>query len=244
MSIIKPAWKLPAHVKAFCSTRIGGVSQPPFDSLNLAQHVGDNLDHVQQNREILVASQQLPSQPCWLEQTHSTTVVTLESEANRHADAAITRQPDTIAVIMTADCLPILLCNHSGTEVAAVHVGWRGLLDGVVQETLAKMQSPASQLLAWIGPAISQPEFEVGDEVRQAFIEKYDSAQNRFKPNRPGHWLCDLAGLACDLLQRHGLAQTHRSNLCSYRNEAQYYSYRRDGVTGRMASLIWMQFDA
>lgn len=244
MNIIKPAWSAPAVVQAFCSTRTGGVSQAPFDSFNLAGHVGDNPDHVRRNRAILMQSQNLPSQPNWLVQSHSATVVTLESEQNRHADAAITRQPGTIAVVMTADCLPILLCNLAGTEIAAVHAGWRGLHAGVVQQTLAKMLSPANQLIAWIGPAISQPRFEVGDEVRQAYIAKNDSAQSRFIANQPGRWLCDLAGLACDLLIRYGVQQVYRSNLCSYTNQDQYFSYRRDALTGRMASLIWIQSGA
>jgi YfiH family protein len=148
----KPEWSIPSHVKALYTTSLGGVSETPFDSLNLAQHVGDDPVRVLRNREILL-SLPLPSNPCWLQQTHSTTVVTLEFEQNREADAAITRQADTVAVVMTADCLPILLCNHSGTEVAAVHAGWRGLLDGIVQATINKMQSPANELMAWIGPA-------------------------------------------------------------------------------------------
>ena len=139
----KPEWSIPATVKALYTTRSGGASQAPFDSFNLAEHVGDDFDQVLRNREILL-SQSLPSVPCWLQQTHSTKVVTLESESNRSADGAITRQVDKVAVIMTADCLPILLCNRSGTEVAAVHAGWRGLLDGIVQTNIATMQSPSN----------------------------------------------------------------------------------------------------
>jgi YfiH family protein len=243
----KPEWSIPATVKALYTTRSGGASQAPFDSFNLAEHVGDDFDQVLRNREILL-SQSLPSVPCWLQQTHSTKVVTLESESNRSADGAITRQVDKVAVIMTADCLPILLCNRSGTEVAAVHAGWRGLLDGIVQTTIATMQSPANELFAWIGPAISQLKFEVGDEVRQAFIDKYvekqDAIHRRFIINRPGHWLCDLPGLAGDSLKHLGVATVTQSNLCSYSNEADFFSYRRQAVTGRMASLIWIPSDA
>ncbi len=248
----QPEWPIPSTVKALYTTRSGGASQAPFDSFNLAEHVGDDLDLVARNRAILnrdaLLSQALSSAPCWLQQTHSTTVVTLESEQNREADAAITRHADTVAVVMTADCLPILLCNRSGTEVAAVHAGWRGLLDGIVQTTIAKMQSPANELMAWIGPAISQPKFEVGDEVRQAFVDKYVEkkalADNRFISNRPGHWLCDLPGLADDLLKQLGVADVTQSNLCSYCNEADFFSYRRQAITGRMASLIWIPFNA
>jgi YfiH family protein len=239
MGMYQPEWSIPSHVKALYTTRLGGVSEAPFDSLNLAEHVGDDLDRVLRNREILL-SLGLPSVPCWLQQTHSTTAVTLELEQNREADAAITRQADTVAVVMTADCLPILFCNRSGSEVAAVHAGWRGLLDGIVQATITKMQSPASELMAWIGPAISQSKFEVGDEVRQAFVEKQALADKRFISNRTAHWLCDLPALADDLLKSLGVADVTCSNLCSYSNGADFFSYRRQAVTGRMASLIWI----
>jgi YfiH family protein len=261
VSMLQPEWSIPATVRALYTTRSGGVSQAPFDSFNLAEHVGDDLDRVARNRAMLsrdglnrdeLRSQSLPAAPCWLQQTHSTTVVTLESDQNREADGAITRQADTVAVVMTADCLPILLCNRSGTEVAAVHAGWRGLLDGIVETTIEKMQSPTSELMAWIGPAISQPKFEVGDEVRQAFVEKYadtyvdeqSSAESRFINNRTRHWLCDLPGLADDLLKGLGVADVTQSNLCSYANEKDFFSYRRQAVTGRMACLIWISSNA
>jgi YfiH family protein len=261
VSMLQPEWSIPATVRALYTTRSGGLSQAPFDSFNLAEHVGDDLDRVARNRAMLsrdglnrdeLRSQSLPAAPCWLQQTHSTTVVTLESDQNREADGAITRQADTVAVVMTADCLPILLCNRSGTEVAAVHAGWRGLLDGIVETTIEKMQSPTSELMAWIGPAISQPKFEVGDEVRQAFVEKYadtyvdeqSSAESRFINNRTRHWLCDLPGLADDLLKGLGVADVTQSNLCSYANEKDFFSYRRQAVTGRMACLIWISSNA
>jgi YfiH family protein len=265
MSMRQPEWPIPSTIKALYTTRQGGVSEAPFDSFNLADHVGDDLHRVARNRTILdrtipnqdgLRSQSLPAAPCWLQQTHSTTVVTLESELNREADGAITRQADTVAVIMTADCLPILFCNRSGTEVAAVHAGWRGLLDGILQTTIAQLQSPASELMAWIGPAISQPKFEVGDEVRQAFVDRYVdesgenpigkqmSADKRFISNRPAHWLCDLPGLADDLLKRLGVADVTQSNLCSYSNDDDFFSYRRQAVTGRMACLIWIPSSA
>jgi len=239
----QPDWSIPSHVKALYTTSVGGVSETPFDSFNLAQHVGDDPVRVFRNREIL-RSLALPSSPCWLQQTHSATAVTLEFEQNREADAAITRQTDTVAVVMTADCLPILLCNRSGTEVAAVHAGWRGLLDGVVQATITKMRSPANELMAWIGPAISQSKFEVGDEVRQAFVQQQAMADKRFISNRPAHWLCDLPALADDLLKHIGVEDVTKSNLCSYTNNKDFFSYRRQAVTGRMASLIWIPSNA
>lgn len=235
----QPEWTIPSHVKALYTKRFGGVSEAPFDSFNLAEHVGDDPVRVLRNRKILL-SRHLPSAPCWLQQTHSTTAVTLEHEQSRAADAAITREADTVAVVMTADCLPILLCNRSGTEVAAIHAGWRGLLDGIVQTTISKMESPADELMAWIGPAISQSKFEVGDEVRQAFVDKQVLADKRFISNRPTHWLCDLPALADDLLKILDVADVTRSNLCSYSNDTDFFSYRRQAVTGRMASLIWI----
>jgi YfiH family protein len=168
-------------------------------------------------------------------------VVVLESDASRRADAAITRLEGTVAVVMTADCLPILLCNQAGSEVAAIHAGWRGLADGVIQATLNKLQSPVSELMAWIGPGISQQYFEVGDEVRDIFLANSDQNQQYFIANRPGHWLCDLLGLATGILSHHALAEIDAAPECSYRDEAQFFSYRRSATTGRMASLIWIE---
>jgi YfiH family protein len=221
--------------------RQGGFSQPPYDSLNLAEHVGDEQHNVLRNRELLQAGLNLPAGPNWLEQTHSTQVVVLENDASRKADAAITRLAGTVAVVMTADCLPILLCNQAGTEVAAVHAGWRGLADGVIQATLKKLQSPVNELMAWIGPGISQQYFEVGDAVRDIFLVNSDQNQQYFIANRPGHWLCDLPGLATGILGNHAVVEIDAAPDCSYRDEAQFFSYRRSTTTGRMASLIWIE---
>ncbi len=241
LEIIKPGWRAPSRVKALSTLRQGGFSQPPYDSFNLAEHVGDEQDNVLRNRELLQAALNLPAEPNWLEQTHSTRVVILESDTSRSADAAITRLEDTVAVVMTADCLPILLCNQAGTEVAVVHAGWRGLADGVIQATLKKIQSPVNQLMAWIGPGISQQYFEVGDEVRDIFLAHSDQIQRYFIANSPGHWLCDLQGLATGILRSHGVAEIDAAPGCSYRDEAQFFSYRRFATTGRMASLIWIE---
>lgn len=237
---IQPNWSAPASIRACCTTRLGGVSEAPFDSLNLALHVGDDATRVAQNRRLLQQQLNLPAEPCWINQTHGTQTVTLEQEATRDADAAVTRVAGTVAVVMTADCLPILLCNRAGDEVAAVHAGWRGLQAGIVQSALATMGSPNHQLIAWIGPAISQACFEVGDEVRSAFLDSTPQAQNCFSANRPGHWLCDLAGLAEQILKRLDVAEVSRDSHCSYRDCERFYSYRRSATTGRMASLIWI----
>ncbi|MBT8434825.1 MAG: peptidoglycan editing factor PgeF [Gammaproteobacteria bacterium] len=237
---IAPDWVTPPGVCACTTTRAGGVSEAPFDSLNLALHVGDDPVHVGRNRELL-QQLHLPAEPCWINQTHGTDVVTLELDKNRDADAAVTRQPGVVAVVMTADCLPILLCNRDGSEVAAVHAGWRGLQAGVIQRTLAGMESRGEQLQAWIGPGISQQNFEVGAEVRTAFIESTPDAESFFDENRKGHWLCDLAGLAERVLKRQGLVDVYRDHGCSYRDADRFFSYRRNATTGRMASLIWIK---
>lgn len=244
IEIIEAKWNAPSQVKALCTTRQGGFSQPPYDSLNLATHVGDDDQSVLQNRELLCNSLRLPAEPCWLEQTHSTRVVSLESDSSRLADAAITREADTIAIVMTADCLPILLCNRSGTEVAVIHAGWRGLVDGVIEATVKDMNSSADQLLAWIGPGISQQCFEVGSEVRDSFIARNRADESYFVVNRPAHWLCDLSGLATVTMARLDIADISRAGYCSYSDDSHYFSYRRNALTGRMASLIWIDSNA
>jgi len=237
---ITPDWPAPARVKACCTTRRGGHSEAPFDSLNLGLHVGDREVDVMRNRKRLREQLALPAEPSWIKQTHSIDVVTLENDARRDADAAVTRAPGYVAVVMTADCLPILLCNRQGSEVAAVHAGWRGLQAGIIQATLSAMQSPRSDLLAWIGPGISQACFEVGDEVYAAFVDADSAAAACFSANRPGHWLCDLGGIAASWLSALGVSRVARSPYCSYRDAELFYSYRRETVTGRMASLIWI----
>lgn len=237
---IEPAWPAPARVSARCSTRRGGHSAAPYDSFNLALHVGDDPECVQRNRRALRRRLALPAEPDWIEQTHGTRAVLLEAESSREADAAVTREPGRVAVVMTADCLPILLCDREGGEVAAVHAGWRGLEAGVIPSALESMRTPRERLLAWIGPGISQAAFEVGDEVRAAFIERDRDAAAYFQSNRPRHWLCDLGGLAERVLARHGVESVYRDPHCSFRDAELFYSYRRDGATGRMAALIWI----
>jgi hypothetical protein len=237
---VTPDWSAPAQIRACCTTRSGGVSQQPYDSLNLGLHVGDRADHVLQNRRRLREQLLLPADPCWINQTHGVEVVTLEQDDKRDADAAITRETGRIAVVMTADCLPILLCDRAGSEVAAIHAGWRGLQGGVIQSTLAAMHSSPQQLMAWIGPGITQASFEVGDEVYTAFVDVLPGAASCFSANQPGHWLCDLAGLAAAVLRRGGVEEVSQSSHCSYRDAEMFYSYRRETVTGRMASLIWI----
>ncbi|MGD8419593.1 MAG: peptidoglycan editing factor PgeF, partial [Gammaproteobacteria bacterium] len=218
-----------------------GVSESPFDSFNLGLHVGDDAAQVLRNRARLERELALPAEPCWISQTHGVRAVVLEEDANREADAAITRVRGQVAVVMVADCLPVLLCNRDGSEVAAVHAGWRGLQAGVIQSALASMRSEAAQLMAWIGPGISREVFEVGDEVLEAFEASIDDARDFFEAHGPGHWLCDLGGLAERVLERQGVDRVWRDTRCTYRDAGKFYSYRRDRVTGRMAALIWIK---
>lgn len=241
IDLIKPAWDAPASVCAVSTTRGGGFSQAPYADFNLGLHVGDVEQEVIRNRGLLDTSLRLPQSPSWIRQTHSTRTIVLEQEDSREADAAITREPGLVAVIMTADCLPILLCNRDGTEVAAVHAGWRGLQAGIIGSALSSMQTDADELMAWIGPGISQQHFEVGDEVYAAFLDSAFDSEIRFSAHGKGHWLCDLGGIAEDVLSRLGVPVVIRDPSCTYRDQDRFFSYRRDGVTGRMASLIWIQ---
>ena len=246
IKLIRPDWPAPENVSAVATTRQGGISVAPFDGFNLATHVGDELATVKANRALLHRQLDLPSKPCWLNQTHSNRVTLLNDDNDYQcdSDAAISRKKGQIAVVMTADCLPILLCNRDGSEVAAIHAGWRGLADDIISNTLSKMSSDASQLMAWIGPAISQRRFEVGEDVYRLFADKNRNSTAFFNANRPGHWLCDLSGLAEQALSQNGITQIHLSGWCSYENASRFYSYRRNKVTGRMACLIWINSDA
>lgn len=241
INTIRPDWDAPKGVEALCTTRVGGVSCSPYDGFNLAKHVGDENAQVKRNRQQLRQSLELPDDPGWINQTHGTQVVTLEQDQNRDADAAITRQAGRIAVVMVADCLPILVASRDATEVAAIHAGWRGLQAGVIQSALGAMHSPSGSLLAWIGPAISQANFEVGDEVRAAFLKTYPMASEYFIAHGTGHWLCDLGGIAEQVLKQLGVSRISRDQHCTFRDKSLLYSYRRDGVTGRQAALIWIR---
>jgi polyphenol oxidase len=240
---IKPDWPAPTNVKAFTTTRKGGVSQSPFDGFNLAEHVDDDPQSVKQNRQSLVQSLCLPEVPFWLNQTHSNQCVQVKANkpncSPTNADASYTRQKNQVCVTMTADCLPILLCNKSATFIAACHAGWRGLADGAVENTVTQYQSDPSELMAWIGPAISQQYFEVGIDVKSLFCQQRSENKQYFESNKDAKFQFDFVGLAADKLSRLGV-KVYQSGLCSYAEQSQFFSYRRDGQTGRMASLIWI----
>ena len=238
---IVPDWPAPTSVRALTTTRAGGVSRGPWAALNLAAHVDDDPAAVAANRARLIEAFGLPAEPLWLDQVHGTAVHVSGYRRGTCADACFADRPGAVCAVLTADCLPVLICDRSGTAVAAAHAGWRGLLAGVIEQTLAHFDAAAADLLVWLGPAIGPQAFEVGDEVRSAFLADDDAADVHFLPHRPGHWLADLYGLARLRLQRRGVAAIHGGGLCTYNDSDRFYSYRRDGVTGRMASLIWLQ---
>lgn len=238
--MLLPTWPAPAGVFSLMTTREGGVSCPPWDSFNLGDHVGDDAAHVAENRARLRV--QLPAEPAWLKQIHGATVVDVSSD-ELTADASITRQTGSICAVLTADCLPVLFCDRAGRVVAAAHAGWRGLAQGVLEATVAAMQVPPGDVLAWMGAAIGPDAFEVGDDVRQAFIKQHPESAAAFVPHPsdvPGKWLADMYQLARNRLNRVGVQAIYGGGRCTFNEAGHFYSYRREGVTGRMASLIWL----
>jgi YfiH family protein len=238
-------WPAPSHIKTAVSTREGGVSLPPYAGLNLGSHVNDSPDAVAQNRQLFKQQAKMPAEPLWLNQVHGTNCVVLEqtyfSAGPVNADASTTKTKGLVSVVLTADCLPVLFCDAAGTQVAAAHAGWRGLVDGVLEQTVAQFAEPTT-VMAWLGPAIGPTAFEVGDEVRLAFIEKDVKADAAFiaVPNKTGKWLADLYQLARLRLNACGVAKVYGGGFCTYTDSHDFYSYRRDGQTGRMASCIWI----
>lgn len=237
---IYPDWPAPANVKALCTSRVGGVSQGAFASLNLATHVGDDVAAVTQNRLLLKQQAALPDEPVWLNQVHGTDVLELENWQGgvTDADASCTQSAGKVCVVMTADCLPVLFCDQQGQQVAAAHAGWRGLCNGVLEQTLQHFQKPG-EVMVWLGPAIGPAAFEVGAEVRQAFVQQDAAANRAFVPTGQGKYLADIYLLARQRLAAAGVTQIYGGNYCTVSTPEQFFSYRRDGQTGRMASLIW-----
>ncbi len=244
ISFIRPDWSAPANIKAIITTRRGGHSSPPYHSFNLATHVGDNPADVMKNRAEL--RPQLPSEPIWLDQTHTNKIIELKSasEPNESFDASITTAPGLVCAVLTADCLPILLTDTKGSFVAAVHAGWRGLANGIIANALATESAKnRSEVLAWLGPAISQKHFEVGDDVRDIFIALSTDNQAAFIScnDKENKWLADIYALATHQLNALGVSKIYGGEYCSYAQDELFHSYRRDGVSGRMASCIWIE---
>lgn len=245
MKLIRPDWSLSEQIGAFTTTRIGGVSQAPWASLNLGDHVGDQPQAVAANRWQLQQAL-ATNQPQWLSQVHGVRVVEARAGGEvQEADACWSGTPGVVCTVLTADCLPVLFADPSGQRVAAAHAGWRGLLNGVLEATLDCFDEPG-RVQAWLGPAIGPLAFEVGPEVRAAFCEQQPEAEQAFVPSplHPGRWLADLYQLAWQRLHRAGIGAISGGDYCTFTQRDLFFSYRRDGVTGRMASMIWLEPDA
>lgn len=239
---LTPDWNIPG-VRAFVSTRAGQISQPPYDGFNTADHVGDRFESVQQNRQRLQRYFQWQSEPQWLKQVHGIDVVEAQSDGRlRQGDAVFTRQPGQICALHTADCLPVFFAAEKGAVVGLAHAGWRGLAEGVLEATISAMQVSTERLSVWLGPAIGQAAFEVGDDVRDIFLAHNPLAAEHFKINERRRWQCDLYGLARQRLGTLGVNHISGGGYCTF-NESRFFSYRREPVTGRLLSLIWMSQD-
>ena len=231
-------WPAAANINAVTTLRTGGVSQGEFSSLNPADHVNDKLQHVLENRQRIKTMLALPSDPVWLQQTHSIQAVCADRVTGTpEADASYTVKSNIVCTVLTADCLPILLCDLQGTSIAAIHGGWRGLLNGIIESTLRKM--PRGEFMAWLGPAIGAQSFEVGDDVRNVFINKSEQFTTAFKNHADGKYLADIYQLARILLNNVGIQQIYGGQYCTVRESDRFFSYRRDAQTGRMATMIW-----
>ncbi|MGD2112352.1 MAG: peptidoglycan editing factor PgeF [Gammaproteobacteria bacterium] len=236
-----PDWPAPPAVHAVTTTRTGGVSTGPWSSMNPADHVGDAAAAVADNRARLREVLALPAEPVWLQQVHGVRVVDAARAGDRpQADAAWSAEPGVVCAVLTADCLPVVFADTAGRCVAVAHAGWRGLAAGVLEATVGQLPVPPRDLLAWLGPAIGPAAFEVGAEVRAAFLAHDPQAAAAFTPGGDGHWFADLYVLARQRLAACGVSAVHGGGWCTYRARARFYSYRRDGVTGRMATLAWL----
>jgi purine-nucleoside/S-methyl-5'-thioadenosine phosphorylase / adenosine deaminase len=235
-------WPAPAWIKAGTTTRQSGFSLPPYASLNLAQHVGDKLETVEQNRTFLQHELQLPSAPLWLQQVHGKQVINSDEwSADVVADACYTKQDGIVCAVLTADCLPLLLCDKEGSQIAAIHVGWRGLCQGIIDVALSRFETEHSNILAWIGPHIHADNYEVGKDVHSACLQAISGTDHTFTFRGEGKWLASLEALVRHKLTSTGISMIYTCNRCTFDEQASFFSYRRQKLTGRMASLIWME---
>ena len=246
LEVITPNWPAPPGVRAAFTLRTGGVSAPPCDSLNVGVHVGDAGAAVTENRRRVRTQLRLPAEPLWLEQVHGTEVADLDVLSGQAsepltADAAIARRAGSVCVMQVADCMPVLFAARDGRAVAAAHAGWRGLAAGVLEATVARLAVAPGGLIAWLGPAIGPAHFEVGGEVRAAFLAHDAAAAQAFSPNSRGRWQCDLGALARRRLSAAGVSAVFGGDWCTYADPLRFFSYRRDGQCGRMAALIWRE---
>lgn len=239
---IIPDWPAKPNIKAISSTRLGGVSRAPYNGFNLAEHVDDNTDDVTENRRKLKEYGRLPAEPCWLQQTHSTIVVSANPEQQSiDADGSVCNQAGVVCVVQTADCLPILLTTNNGNKVGALHAGWRGLCNGIIEKGIAAMMTQPDQIIVWMGPAIGPNYFEVGEDVFNAYDNTYPGSSQVFKATGDRKWHMNIYEAARQVLHKSGVNQIYGGDHCTYTDEKHFYSYRRDGICGRMASMIWME---
>jgi hypothetical protein len=239
---IVPDWPVPANVRAFVTTRAGGVSEGEYASLNLGARSGDAAQNVEANRRIVRAH--LPQAPRWLAQVHGAEVAMVDDladDANAMADAAVARRPGRVCTVLTADCMPLFLADEWGTHVAVAHAGWRGMAGGVIESAIAAMGSPPAGLVAWMGPAIGPEAFEVGPEVREAFMAGDPASDAAFRSRRPGKFMADLYALARLRLARAGVREVHGGSFCTFHDADRFFSYRREKKGGRMGAFIWME---
>jgi YfiH family protein len=233
-----PEWPVPANVRAWVTER-GSAAR--YGALNLALHVGDDAQAVAANRGRLRAALALESEPRWLEQVHGTRILDLDRERSpAAADGAVTAVPGSVCAVLTADCLPVVLCSAEGRRVGVAHAGWRGLLNGVLPAAVAAFHGDPNDLVAWLGPAIGQAAYEVGADVRDAFVAREPAADRRFAPNARGRWQADLYGLARDALAAAGVRSVHGGGFCTYTDSKRFFSHRREAPCGRMATLVWL----
>tara|TARA_B100000686_G_scaffold352622_1_gene455277 strand:+ start:2042 stop:2779 length:738 start_codon:yes stop_codon:yes gene_type:complete len=239
---ITPNWPAPANIQALFTTRIGGISQGPYESFNLGAHVGDKISAVNHNRSKLFES--LPSEPKWLNQIHGSKPIWVDKHTNSFkGDAALSKTKNIVCAVLTADCLPIFLCDETGTVVGIAHAGWRGLISGVIEKTIAEMRKECSYIIAYLGPAIGPNYFEIGEEVRNSFIKQDKISTSAFIPRSGSNkrkWLANIFLLAHQRLIKAGVTKIYSHEECTYSNSDKFFSYRRDGNTGRMAGLIWL----
>jgi YfiH family protein len=239
---LTPHWPAPRRVRALVTTRAGGHSTGPYAGLNLGDHVGDDPETVARNRRLLVQALGLPAEPLWLQQVHGCELARAGRDGpGCEADAALAETAGQVCAVLTADCLPLLLCDRAGSRVAAVHAGWRGLAAGVIENALDAMACEPGEILCWLGPAIGPDAFEVGAEVRDVFLSHDPAAETAFRPSPAGRWLADIYALARQRLARRAVGYVGGGGYCTVGDPRRFYSYRRDGTTGRMASLIYIE---
>jgi polyphenol oxidase len=239
---IVPGWPAPSHVRAFVTTRQGGVSRGEYASMNLGAASGDEPRDVARNRAIVRSH--LPTEPRWMAQVHGVEVADLDRiapDAAPRADAAVTGSRGNVGAVLTADCMPLFLCDADGKRIAVAHAGWRGMAGGVIENAVGAMSVDPAQVIAWMGPAIGPQAFEVGAEVRAAFLAADGGADEAFKPHAPGKYLADLYALARRRLARAGVSSVHGGGFCTLTDSERFFSYRRVQASGRMGAFIWME---